>query len=151
MPGDARNILPAMGADKIHRKRNFADKSIEQVAFDVMFSGHRCNGCGSPKPCIRIQMFCALADLPPALKVTVAQMRKAGELRTMRLKQAGNPNGQPGIRVGEAYACANCQREAEITAAKAPSYYVVAIDRQEQTAGAQVTGGGLVLLPSLGG
>lgn len=134
--------MPRMGQPTIHEKKNFAKQSIEEVAFDLMFRGHLCNGCKSPKPCIRIQMFCAIDDLKPeSVKVATKEMVRLGQVRTMRLKQPGNPMGKPGIRVGEAYACRMCQREAEKLASKAPSCYVIAIDRQEQTRGAMVTGG----------
>jgi hypothetical protein len=139
-----------MGSPVVHRKRNFATKSIEEVAFDVMFRGFRCTSCGNPRPCIRIQMFCAIDDLPPVWKVAVERMKAAGELRTVNLKTSDPNKPKPGIRVGEAYACHSCKRELEIAAARAPSFYVVAIDRQEQTAGAQVQGG-LILLPSHAG
>jgi hypothetical protein len=89
-----------------------------------MFRGKTCNGCGSSKPCIRIQTFMAVADIPNArVRDGVKLMVEAGTFAKVPLKDG------VGIRTGEIFACAACGPEAERAAAHGPSYAVVAIDR----------------------
>lgn len=115
---------PHQGKQAIHRTKLFGGQQVEEVFFDSMFKGARCLQCGSPKPCLRIQTFIAIADIVDTrVRDEIRRQVSKGKIKTTPLTHG------PGIKSGEAFACKSCRKELEVAAAKGPSYIVVVFDR----------------------
>lgn len=127
-----------MGQPKIHEKKNFARESVEDVSFRLMFRGHRCTGCGSDKPVLRIQTFVAIDDIVNLSHRAAARLlATSGEWDTVMLRGSGG-TPRPGVRAAEVYACQGCSGEANRAAARGPSFAVHTFDGLDRTRGSQV-------------
>lgn len=115
---------PHQGKQAIHRTKLFGGQQVEEVFFDSIFKGQRCLQCGSDKPCLRIQTFIAIADIAD----TRVRDEVQRQVNRRKLKPIQLTHG-PGIKSGEMFACKSCRKEAEVAAAKGPSYAVVVFDR----------------------
>lgn len=113
-----------MADQVIHRTKLFNGQAVEEVHFDAVFKGARCAGCGSEKCAIRIQTFIAIADI----KDQRVRDEVFDSVLKGKLKPTPTTSG-PGVRAGESFACASCRKEAEIAAARCPSYVIVVIDK----------------------
>lgn len=110
----------------IHRQKLFGGvKTAQEIHAEHGFR-ERCLKCGGP-PVIQVRMFMhhdEFVQRSPQLAATIAMT---------------NPNGQyipcvpttfgPFVRFSTVTACKAHQKELELTAAKAPSYVLVEIDR----------------------
>jgi hypothetical protein len=115
---------PKAGDQVIHRTKLFGGQSVEEVYFGTVFRNKRCTRCASPKVCLRIQIFIAVADI--ADDRVRAEVQRA--INRRRLSPVQLTHGQ-GIKAGEVYACAACRKDLEVAAAHGPSYAVVTMDR----------------------
>jgi hypothetical protein len=110
-------------ADIIHRKRLFDGRPAAEVYAETAWPGKVCTGCGGKPPAIRVQIFVALQDMSAQLREVALYEIALRRLNTVRTKRG------PAIRTGEAYACRLCQASLERTAARAPSYAMVDLER----------------------
>ena len=112
------------GEQVIHGTKLFGGHDVEEVFFGTVFRKKRCTRCGSAKVCLRIQTFVAIAD--------ISDDRVRAEVQSQVNRRKLNPvplTHGPGIKAGEIFACAACRKDAEVAAARGPSYWVVTFDR----------------------
>jgi hypothetical protein len=112
----------------IHRKlKRFADgkETPFQMHQRLAWGGKRCTTCGGA-PVIRIKTFMRADDftsqVEPGVMAMIAQAC-GGKLPTVPTKFG------PIVRIGDAFACRACQKDAEIAAAHLPGYVITEIDR----------------------
>ena len=89
------------------------------------WNGKGCTTCGGA-PVIRIKTFMKADDFTSTVEPGVMAMIAAacgGKLPTVPTKFG------PIVRIGDAYACRACQRDAEVAAAKLPGHVIVEFDR----------------------
>lgn len=112
----------------IHRKlKRFADG--KETPFEMhqrlAWAGKRCTTCGGA-PVIRIKTFMKAEDftsqVEPGIMAMIAKSC-GGKLPTVPTKYG------PIVRIGDAFACRACQRDAERAAAHLPGYVITEIDR----------------------
>jgi hypothetical protein len=112
----------------IHRKlKRFADgkETPFQMHQRLAWGGKRCTTCGGA-PVIRIKTFMKADDFTSQVEPGIMAMIAAacgGKLPTVPTKFG------PIVRIGDAFACLACQKDAEIAAAHLPGYVITEIDR----------------------
>ena len=107
----------------------------------LAWGGKGCTTCGGASV-IRIKTFMKADDFTSQVEPGVMAMIAAacgGKLPTVPTKFG------PIVRIGDAYACRACQKDAEVAAARLPEYVVVEIDRGPAGIPIQVGATGLVL------
>lgn len=109
-------------AEIIHRRKLFGGRPAAEVYAETAWPGAKCTGCGGP-PALRVQLFVALQDMELTLREKVLYEIAFRRIHTLRTKRG------LAIRWSEAYACRLCQASLERTAAKAPSYFLVDLER----------------------
>jgi hypothetical protein len=100
-----------------------------------------CTTCGGA-PVIRLKTFMKADDFTSVVEPGIMTMIAAacdGRLPTVPTKFG------PIVRIGDAYACRACQKDAEVAAARLPEYVIVEIDRGVRDVPIQVGATGLVL------
>ena len=105
------------------------------------WNGKPCTTCGGA-PVIRLKTFMRADDFTSVVEPGVMAMIAAacdGKLPTVPTKFG------PIVRIGDAYACRPCQKDAEVAAARLPEYVIVEIDRGVPDVPIQVGATGLVL------
>jgi len=105
------------------------------------WGGKPCTTCGGA-PVIRIKTFMKADDFTSTVEPGVMAMIAAacgGKLPTVPTKFG------PIVRIGDAYACRACQKDAEIAAARLPEFVIVELDRGPKDVPIQVGATGLVL------
>jgi hypothetical protein len=105
------------------------------------WGGKRCTTCGGA-PVIRIKTFMKADDFTSTVEPGVMAMIAAacgGKLPTVPTKFG------PIVRIGDAYACKACQKDAEVAAARLPEYVIVELDLGPRDVPIQVGATGLVL------
>jgi hypothetical protein len=112
----------------IHRKlKRFADgkETPMQMHQRLAWGGKVCTTCGGA-PVLRIKTFMKVEDftvnVEPGMMAMIAQAC-GGKLPSVPTKYG------PIVRIGDAFACRACQRDAEVSAAKLPGYVIVEFDR----------------------
>jgi hypothetical protein len=125
-----------------HMKR-FADG--KETPFEMhrrlAWGGKRCTTCGGA-PVLRIKTFMRAADFSSMVEPGVMAMIAAacdGKLPTVPTKFG------PIVRIGDAYACKACQKDAEVATARLPDYVIPEFDRGPKDIPIQVGATGLVL------
>ena len=112
----------------IHRKlKRFADgkETPFQMHQRLAWGGKGCTTCGAA-PVIRIKTFMRADDFSSQVEPGIMAMIAAacnGKLPTVPTKFG------PIVRIGDAFACRACQKDAEIAAAHLPGYVITEIDR----------------------
>ena len=112
----------------IHRKiKRFADgkETPFQMHQRLAWGGKGCTTCGGA-PVIRIKTFMRADDFTSQVEPGIMAMIAAacdGKLPTVPTKFG------PIVRIGDAFACRACQKDAEIAAAHLPGYVITEIDR----------------------
>ena len=112
----------------IHRKlKRFADgkETPFQMHQRLAWGGKGCTTCGGA-PVIRIKTFMRADDFSSQVEPGIMAMIAAacdGKLPTVPTKFG------PIVRIGDAFACRACQKDAEIAAAHLPGYVITEIDR----------------------
>jgi hypothetical protein len=112
----------------IHRKlKRFADgkETPFQMHQRLAWGGKGCTTCGGA-PVIRIKTFMRADDFTLQVEPGIMAMIAAacdGKLPTVPTKFG------PIVRIGDAFACRACQKDAEIAAAHLPGYVITEIDR----------------------
>lgn len=107
----------------------------------LAWGGKGCTTCGGA-PVVRIKTFMRAADFSSMVEPGVmAMIAKAcdGKLPTVPTKFG------PIVRIGDAYACRACQKDAEIATARLPDYVIPEFDRGPKDIPIQVGATGLVL------
>jgi hypothetical protein len=105
------------------------------------WNGKPCTTCGGA-PVIRIKTFMRAADFSSMVEPGVMAMIAAacdGKLPTVPTKFG------PIVRIGDAYACRACQKDAEVATARLPDYVIPEFDRGPKDVPIQVGATGLVL------
>ena len=100
-----------------------------------------CTTCGGA-PVIRLKTFMKADDFTSVVEPGIMAMIAAacdGKLPTVPTKFG------PIVRIGDAYACKACQKDAEVAAARLPEYVIVELDRGPKDVPIQVGATGLVL------
>jgi hypothetical protein len=125
-----------------HMKR-FADGKESPLDMHRRFAwGNKpCTTCGGA-PVLRIKTFMKADDFTSTVEPGVMAMIAAacgGKLPTVPTKFG------PIVRIGDAYACKACQKDAEVAAARLPEYVIVELDRGPKNIPIQVGATGLVL------
>lgn len=109
-------------ADIIHRTRLFGGRPAAEVYAETAWPGAKCTGCGGP-PALRVQLFVGLQDMEAGLRTKVLYEIAFKRIHTLRTKRGLS------IRWSEAYACRLCAPALERVAARAPSYFLVDLER----------------------
>ena len=125
-----------------HMKR-FADGKESPLDMHRRFAwgGKPCTTCGGA-PVLRIKTFMKADDFTSTVEPGVMAMIAAacgGKLPTVPTKFG------PIVRIGDAYACKACQKDAEVAAARLPEFVIVELDRGPRDVPIQVGATGLVL------
>ena len=112
----------------IHRKlKRFADGKETPLEMHrrLAWGGKGCTTCGGAAV-IRIKTFMKSEDF--ALHVEPGMMAMIAAACGGKLPSVPTKYG-PIVRIGDAYACRACQRDAEVAAAKLPDHVIVEFDR----------------------
>jgi len=109
----------------IHSKKLFDGRfTAEELHRTLAWGAATCNGCGSSKLAIRIQIFIRLIDMNPHERSTAELGIALREIKPVTF-----PDGNKAILYSRIHACDLCKPAAERAAAKAPSYSIVDISR----------------------
>lgn len=126
-----------------HTVRKFMDGKMTPMEAHrrLAWGGKGCTTCGGA-PVLRIKTFMRAADFSSMVEPGVMAMIAAacdGKLPTVPTKFG------PIVRIGDAYACRACQKDAEIATARLPDYVIPEFDRGPKDIPIQVGATGLVV------
>ncbi len=128
-PGDANKPKTMVHRSKLFR----GQKTAQEIHREYGMRG-RCSLCSGP-PTIMVRMMATIEEIKlrsPEYWVSIcasaAQRGSVNRDRSIRIPFIATTYGKM-IRFSTAYACQHHQKELEITAAKAPSWVLVEIDR----------------------
>lgn len=128
-PGDANKPKTI-----IHRSKLFnGQKTAQEVHREYGMRG-RCNLCDGP-PVILVRMMATIAEIKrqspeywAAICASAAQNGSMDKHGNIRVPYIATTYGKM-VRFSQVYACMHHQKELEVTAARAPSWVLVEIDR----------------------
>lgn len=126
-----------------HTVRKFMDGKMTPMEAHrrLAWGGKGCTTCGGA-PVVRIKTFMRAADFSSMVEPGVMAMIAAacdGKLPTVPTKFG------PIVRIGDAYACRACQKDAEVATARLPDYVIPEFDRGPKDIPIQVGATGLVV------
>lgn len=107
----------------VHTTKPFNGEDPRKIWWETTAKRGRCP-CGAPCS-MMITTSMLVADLPPEVKAMLAI-----DIRTHKVKVQPYLTARGyAVRTGQAYACNMHSRDAELAAARGPSYAIVEIDR----------------------
>lgn len=114
-------------ADVIHRSKLFGGRETAlDVHRRVVWGDKRCTACRQRPVVIEIKTMILVKDLPSDVRAALVLGLAAGDPRMP--KPFDTPHGKA-LTTGQIFACQHHARDAELAAARGPSYAIVTIDR----------------------